>query len=461
MNYSEHCTEKKDVVIIGAGLTGLSLAVQLKKRGFSIVIIEKSNRIGGQIRTIHEQGFVIESGPNTGSGASKEVLGLFNDLSSYCEIEFAREESEKRLIWKNEKFHVLPSGLLGGITTPLFTIKDKIRILGEPWRKKGVDPDETVGAMAKRRLGKSFVDYAVDPFLSGIYAGDAYSLITRHALPKLYNLEQNYGSFIRGGIAKSKEAKKNGEVNTKKGIFSTKGGMEKLPQAMGKYIGLENIILSSENLLIQSEDGEWKVVCRKNGTELSFNSRHVITTVGAYALSDLLPFISQSEMNKITNVRYAPIVQIAVGVKDKLNLDFKAFGGLLSSKDMEDFLGILFPSSCFEGRAPEKGVLFSFFMGGMKRKELTELSDYEIKEKVIKSFHRMLGFPIDKKPDLIRIFRYKHAIPQYEKSSEERFKTIKGIEDKYVGLHIAGNLRDGIGMAHRITQASVLGKEIV
>lgn len=461
MNYSEHFTEKIDVVIIGAGLTGLSTAVQLKKRGLSVVIIEKSDRVGGQIRTIHEQGFVIESGPNTGSGASEEVLGLFDDLSPYCQIEFAREESKKRLIWKNDKFNALPSGLVGGIITPLFTLKDKIRILGEPWRKKGVDPDETVGAMAERRLGQSFVDYAVDPFLSGIYAGDAYSLIARHALPKLYNLEQNYGSFIRGGIAKSREAHKKDGKNAKKGIFSTKGGMEKLPQAMEKYIGQENIILSSENLLIQPQEDNWKVVCEKNGVKLSFSSRHVISTVGAYALPKLLPFISQLEMAKITNVRYAPIVQIAVGVKDRLNLDFNAFGGLVSSKDKEDFLGILFPSSCFERRAPQNGALFSFFMGGMKRKDLTALSDQEIEEKVVQSFHRMLGFPIDKKPDLIRIFRYKHAIPQYEKTSEERFDSIKSVENKYPGLHIAGNLRDGIGMAHRIIQASILEKEIV
>ncbi len=100
-------------------------------------------------------------------------------------------------------------------------------------------------------------------------------------------------------------------------------------------------------------------------------------------------------------------------------------------------------------------------MGGMKRKDLTALSDQEIEEKVVQSFHRMLGFPIDKKPDLIRIFRYKHAIPQYEKTSEERFDSIKSVENKYPGLHIAGNLRDGIGMAHRIIQASILEKEIV
>lgn len=460
MDYLEHLAGKRDVIIIGGGITGLTTAVQLKKRGISVVIIEKTDRVGGQIRTVHDEGFVIECGPNTGSGASKEVMDLFNDLSPYCEIEFAKEESKKRLIWKNNKFNALPSGLIGGVITPLFTLKDKIRILGEPWRKKGNDPDETVGALAERRLGKSFVDYAVDPFLSGIYAGDANALITRHALPKLYNLEQNYGSFIRGGIAKSRESIKKERDNTKKGIFSTKGGMENLPKAMAKYIGEENIILSSENVVIQPNENEWSVMYEKNGAKHLFTSRHVISTVGAYALPDLLPFVALEEKNKLSNVRYAPIVQIAVGVRDRLGLDFRAFGGLVSSKDKEDFLGILFPSSCFEGRSPHGGALFSFFMGGMKRKELTELSDEKIEEKVVQSFHRMLGFPKDKKPDLIKIFRYKYAIPQYEKSTEERLKSVENVEAKYPRLHIAGNLRDGIGMAHRIIQATALGKKI-
>lgn len=451
----------KDIIIVGAGLTGLSAAVQLKKRGFSVAVIEKSDRVGGQIRTFRENGFVLESGPNTGSGASEEVLELFAELSPNCEIEFARKEAEKRLIWKNGKFHELPHSLWGGINTPLFTFSDKFRILGEPFRAKGTDPDETVAQLASRRLGKSFVDYAVDPFLSGIYAGDPESLITRHALPKLYNLEQNYGSFIRGAIAKAKEAKKNSQPKDKKGVFSVKGGMENLPNAMAKYIGDDNIFLQAGNSRILQENDHWKTTFIKDGQTMEFTSRHVITTVGAYMLPDLLPFINRESMEKITNVRYAPVVQVAVGVKEKGAMKFDAFGGLISSKDNEDILGILFPSSCFSGRSPENGVLFSFFMGGIKRKELTEMDDNKIEEIVVQAFHRMLNFPQGKKPDLIRIFRHKYAIPQYEKSSEERFRQITELEQRYPGLHIAGNLLDGIGMAHRITQGYKIGKEIV
>ena len=76
------------------------------------------------------------------------------------------------------KFHALPAGPVAAITTPLFTLKDKFRILGEPWRKKGNDPNESVGSLAQRRLGRSFFEYAVDPFVSGVYAGDPMKLTT-------------------------------------------------------------------------------------------------------------------------------------------------------------------------------------------------------------------------------------------------------------------------------------------
>ena len=449
-----------DILIIGAGLTGLSAGVELKKRSKDFMILEKSERVGGQIHSYSENGFLFESGPTTGSGASDEVMEMFSDLESLCEVEFAKKKSEKRLIWKNGKFHALPSGLISAVTTPLFNFSDKIRILGEPFRKKGNNPDESVASLTKRRLGKSFLAYAVDPFLSGIYAGNPETLVTRHALPKLYNLEQNYGSFIGGSIAKAKEAKKNPPKNAKKGIFSAKGGLESLPKAMAQYIGSEKIILSADNITILPENGKWKITYQKDGENVTIISNQLISTIGSYNLPQVFPFIEKEKMNNLTNAQYAPVIQVAVGMKDKMNLDFNAFGALFSSKDKQDFLGILFPSSCFTNRSPEDGVLFSFFMGGMKRKDIFDWTDTQITETVTAALHTHLGFPKETQPALLRIFRHKYAIPQYEKSSDIRFETIRQLETEYKGLHIAGNLRDGIGMAHRIIQGINLGKTI-
>ena len=446
--------QNRDIVVIGAGLTGLTTAYHLRKQGRDVLVIEKENRIGGQIRTYSEKGFVFESGPNTGVVSFPEVRELFDDLDD-CQLEIARESSKRRLIWKGNRFHALPSGPVEAVTTPLFRLSDKIRILGEPWRKQGDNPDESVGALAQRRLGKSFYEYAIDPFISGVYAGDPMRLTTRYAMPKLYNLEANYGSFIRGAIAKAKEPKTDRDRLATKKVFSAAGGLTQMVEAIAK--GLD-IITSAQDVKINpSDDGTWRVTF--NGME-EIRCRQVVTTVGAYALPALLPFIPEEQMQPISRLYYAPVIQVCVGIRDTQNHVFPAFGGLVPSKEQKPVLGILFPSECFEGRAPEGGALDSYFIGGTRHADDMQKSDDEIRETVLDLFHSMLKYPADMQPDLIRIFRHERAIPQYWSDSGERFRRIEELQTRYPGLILAGNMRDGIGMANRIHQGAMVAEAL-
>ena len=447
--------QQHEIVVIGAGLTGLSTAFHLHRQGRDVVILEKADRVGGQIHTYHENGFTFESGPNTGVVSFPEVAELFQMLEGSCQLEVARESSKRRLIWKGNRFHELPCSPVSAITTPLFRLSDKFRILGEPWRKKGTDPDEPVGALAARRLGKSFYEYAVDPFVSGVYAGDPMKLTTRYALPKLYNLEANYGSFIRGAIAKAKEPKTDRDRLATKKVFSAVGGLQRLVEALSKDL---RIITSANNLKVMpTADGQWS--CTYNGTE-EIVCRKVVTTVGAYALPALLPFIPEAQMQKMSNLFYAPIIQVILGVKNTRGLDFPAFGGLVPSKEQKRVLGILFPSSCFEQRCPDGGALYSYFIGGARHTDYLQKSDDEIREITLEAFHSMLKYPADMQPDLLRIFRHEHAIPQYWSDSGERFATIEALQQQYPGLMLAGNMRDGIGMGNRIHQGATIASSI-
>ena len=447
--------QQHEIVVIGAGLTGLSTAFHLHRQGRDVVILEKADRVGGQIHTYHENGFTFESGPNTGVVSFPEVAELFQMLEGSCQLEIARESSKRRLIWKGDRFHELPSSPVSAITTPLFRLSDKFRILGEPWRKKGTDPDEPVGALAARRLGKSFYEYAVDPFVSGVYAGDPMKLTTRYALPKLYNLEANYGSFIRGAIAKAKEPKTDRDRLATKKVFSAVGGLQRLVEALSKDL---RIITGANNLKVMpTADGQWS--CTYNGTE-EIVCRKVVTTVGAYALPALLPFIPEAQMQKMSNLFYAPIIQVILGVKNARGLDFPAFGGLVPSKEQKRVLGILFPSSCFEQRCPDGGALYSYFIGGARHTDYLQKSDDEIREITLEAFHSMLKYPADMQPDLLRIFRHEHAIPQYWSDSGERFATIEALQQQYPGLILAGNMRDGIGMGNRIHQGATIANSI-
>jgi len=444
---------KRDIVVIGAGITGMTCAFQLKRKGKDVEVLECQDRIGGQINTQHIDGFTFESGPNTGVVKYPEVVELFEQLNGACELETALESSKRRLIWKGDRFHALPSGLKSAITTPLFKFSDKLRILGEPWRAKGTDPNESVGSLAARRLGQSFVDYAVDPFLSGVYAGDPYKLPARCALPKLYQLEQNYGSFIRGSIAKAKLPKTERDRKATKKVFSAKGGFSNLINALANAIGFDNITTSAADIRINPEADGWLITYNKGGVEHSLQCNKVVTTCGAYSLPALLPFVDKATMDDLNNLFYAPVVQIGVGLSDCNGNQWKAFGGLIPSKEKKDVLGILFPSACFVGRCPEPGAAMAYFIGGARHPEFLDKSDEELTSLVNSTLTEMLKYPDGKKADAIRIFRHQRAIPQYQPNTDQRLAAIEKIQAQYPNICIAGNLRDGIGIGDRIKQA--------
>ena len=447
-----------DTIVIGAGLTGLTTAHTLRKHGKEVVVLEKTNRIGGQIQTHRQDGFTFESGPNTGVVSYPEVAELFKDLEKEgCTLEEAHNEAKQRWIWKGKKFYALPSNLITAIRTPLFSWTDKFGILLEPFRAKGTNPNEDVASMVVRRLGKSYLNFAVDPFISGVYAGDPHSLITRYALPKLYNLEQNYGSFIRGGIAKGRERKTERDRLATKKVFSAEGGLQRLIDTLGRSVGETNIVLGAQDLHLQPTEQGWEAeYAQADGTVCRVVAQQVVTTVGAYALPSLLPFAPKGLIDAITSLRYAPVVQVSVGFGDVNGQRNKAFGGLVPSCENRRILGVLFPASCFEGRAPVQGDLFSVFVGGIKHPEVMDMSDVELTQLVLAELRQMLHLSADLQPTLLRIFRHRHAIPQYEVSSGERFEAISTLQGQYKGLIVGGNLRNGIGMADRIKQGTAI-----
>lgn len=451
-----------DILIVGAGLTGLTLAYYLKKAGKKVVVAERSDKPGGVIRTCTENGFTFETGPNTGILSTPEIVDLFEELAPGVVPETPGSASRSRWIWKKGKWHALPSGMASAVSTPLFTASDKLRILTEPFRKRGSDPDETVAGLVRRRLGASYLDYAVDPFISGIYAGDPDRLITRHALPKLYNLEQDHGSFIRGAFKKKLSQKDDREKKATREVFSVKGGLQKLTDAMAGRLNGDELLLNCRSVSVMPEEDGFTTNISLSSPEksLSIRSSKVITTISSNNLSEVVNFLPSDYLKAITDLDYAKVVQVIAGYSNWDGIPVNAFGGLIPSREKRDALGILFPSSIFEGRAPEKGALLSVFLGGIKRPDMILKSDEELKSVTIKEINETLA-PVNKYPDMLKVFRYHYAIPQYEKSTEDRLEAIGKAELEYPGLILAGNIRDGIGMADRVKQARTIAEQVI
>ena len=446
---------EKKVAIIGAGITGLTTAFYLKAAGIPFHIFEKASRTGGVIETVKKDGFVFEKGPNSGVLANTETVEFFEELKNHCSPEPARPEAEKRLIWKNGKWHSLPSGIIGGITTPLFTWRDKFRLLGEPFRKKGTNPDETLSEMVIRRMGQSFLDYAIDPFILGIYAGDPAYIVPKYALPKLYQLEQDYGSFIGGAIKKRKEKKSAAEKKVTRKIFSVEGGLQELTNTLTTLVGKENITLNCPPLSFERNENRYLLRIKEKKERFT----HVVSTVNSATLPVLFPFIEARRWAPITSLKYAAVTEVAIGFKKWEGISLKAFGGLIPFKEKRNILGILFMSSLFKNRAPEGGALLTTFVGGMRRPDLALLKDDELYSLVNKELK--ITLKTSHEPDLFEYTTHRQAIAQYGADSEERFKTIASLELQYPGLYLGGSIRDGIGLADRIKQAHFMAEDII
>ncbi len=448
--------EKKKVAILGAGITGLVTAYYLKKAGIAFRIFEKSTHIGGVIDTREQDGFVYERGPNSGVIANAETAELFEELGSRCKLEIANASSARRLIWKEGKWHALPSGIVGGITTPLFSLNDKLRLLGEPFRKKGNNPNETLAHLVIRRMGQSFLDYAIDPFILGIYAGNPDYLVPKYALPKLYRLEQDYGSFIGGAIKKKRKKKSPEEKKATREIFSVEGGLQHLTNTLAAILGEKNIETGCEDIFVTKSGDNFQVHYKGQQDDFS----HLVSTVNAGVLPKLFPFVEIKQWQPVTNLVYAKVTEVAIGFKKWNGIPLDAFGGLIPFKEKRNLLGVLFMSSLFRNRVPKDGALLTTFVGGTRKPELAELNEETLYQLVKKELEITMELE-NAEPDLFEFATHQHAIAQYGADSEERFRAIANIELLHRGFYLAGSIRDGIGLADRIKQAHFMAEDII
>lgn len=442
----------KKIAIIGAGITGLSAAFYAKKNGNEVTVFEKDSRVGGVIRTFRKNGFIYETGPSTSVVSLPEVVELFEDLKIGNLLEEAPSIAGNRYILKKGSLHALPSGPLSGLSTPLFSFKDKFGILLEPFRKRGEDPNETLSSLVRRRLGESILDYAVDPFVSGVYAGNPDQMIPKYALPKLYNLEQNYGSFIRGSIQKMKQPKSERDKKATKKTFSVKGGLEVLVRHLEQAIGKENFVMG-ESPAVVPENGSYKV--RAGEREFGPFER-IIYTAGASHVFEVFPF-AEENFPDAGKVLYAKVAELAIGFNKWEGVPLDGFGALMPFKEKRDILGILYMSSLFKDRSPEGGALLAVFVGGLRHPEFHDMPDDDLKEMVGKDVQKILRIP-DFKPDLFEISRHEEAIPQYDLKTPGRKAAYSAIEKAYPGILMGGNGIDGIGMSARIAQGRALAE---
>ncbi|WOO39631.1 protoporphyrinogen oxidase [Rubellicoccus peritrichatus] len=450
------------VAIIGAGISGLTAAYELKKAGWQVRILESSDRIGGAIQSQLDKGFLIEGGPNTMMVHSQETLDFLVEIGLEDTILEPNSTSNKRFIVRNGKPQAIPMSPLSAITTPLFSPAGKLRLLGDVFvRKSNNLVEESVAAFVSRRVGPEFLDYAINPFVGGIFAGDPKRLSLQHAFPRMAALEKEHGSLILGAIAKMRSkraAKKAGTPSFKPRMLSFQNGMHMLPTALEKKLS-ENITRGVELKEIKKSN-QWNLSWSyKDGYE-NDHFDHVIVTAPAFKIEKLpLPAQLKKDLSVLSEIPHPPVSSLYLGYRrEQVKHPLDGFGVLIPEVEKRKVLGALFSSSLFENRAPEGHVGLTVFIGGSRQPDLAK----KPKETLTEIAHNDLKNLLDLSgaPQFVKHTYWPQAIPQYTLGYDRYLNAIAQAEKEFSELHFIGNYRNGISVAQCLENGRKCGIEI-
>jgi len=440
------------IAVVGAGITGLTAAYKLQNSNFDVTLFERKGEPGGSIKTVRKSGWQIEYGPNTLLLKDAKVAGFIEEIGLAGDKVTANPDAEKRFIVKNGELQALPYSLISAVSTPLFSISAKLRIIAEPLITRNKNRDQTIADFAERRLGKEFLDYAINPFVAGIFANRPENLSLRHTLPMMDELEADYGSLIWGQIAGSKKRKK--RDGTDRELISFRQGMQQLPLTIAK--GLKNLHLNHEVKMIEKRGEEW-IIQTQMGDFGPFDQ--VILNIPTHKWNRSLIPMDEAEFNTLQKVNYPPLSVMLLGyMKDHIEHPLDGFGFLVPEKERRDILGALFSSTLFKGRAPDDCHLLTVFVGGGRQPDLASMDS----EQMIKMIELELKDLIGLKGEAVfkdHVF-WPNSIPGYHVGYDEILETLSDIENRNRSLHLAGNFRKGVSVPDCIKNGLKLAERI-
>ncbi|MEJ2545301.1 MAG: protoporphyrinogen oxidase [Calditrichaceae bacterium] len=452
--------KRKRIAIVGAGISGLCCAYWLDKNGFDVHVYEKDNRIGGSIITEKEEGYLIDLGPNSALETSDTLRELIRELGLEDQKIYGNEASNNRYVVRDGKLHPIPMSPPKFLKTKLFSTSAKLRLLKEPFIKPTDGNDISLADFVRYRLGGEFLDYAINPFVAGVYAGDPENLSTQAAFPKLYALEQKYGSFIKGTIKGARERKKRGEVSKDRAkLFSFIDGMQIFPDTIAAKLD-GKITLNAQVEVLNKNNGRLAVEIESNGKKDIKNFDLVLLSTPADGLSKILSNLASKEAGRIEKTEYPPVAVVFMGFKqDKILRDLDGFGFLIPKVENKQILGSIWSSNIFPKRAPEGYAAFTTFVGGTRQPENGLLPDDKLEEIVLKDLNDLVG--LNGTPDFIKIKKWQRAIPQYTMGYPEVQQMFGDLENRFPGLYFAGNFRRGIGMGDSVLSAHETVQKII
>lgn len=466
----------KSVAIIGAGITGLTAAFYLKRKGLAVTVYEASGRVGGVIQSLRKNGYLAEFGPNTLLETSPKISQLIKDAGLQSRRLDPDPKAEARYVVRYGRPIAMPSAPPKFFTTDLFTWKAKLAVLREPFikpRRDGVE--ESIGQFVVRRFNQEFLDHAIDALVAGIYAGDPNKLSVVHAFPKLKALEDNYGSMIKGQILGARERKKRGEVAKDRAPkFSFDEGLQVLPDTLAAQLG-DAVKLNTAVTKLSKTSTGW-TVHTQTASGGTIEERDAVIFCGtAPKLAELeitgapsAASASHEQRNEpsrssalqiFAEIRYPPVASVVLGFRrEDVTHDCCGFGMLIPKIEGFKILGTIFSSALFPNRAPAGHLTLTTYVGGERYPELALLPEAKLVELVCADLQKLLG--VRGQPTFRHVVVYPRAIPQYNVGYGRFKELMTKLEADAPGFFLAGHYRDGVSLSDSIVSGISVSERV-
>jgi protoporphyrinogen/coproporphyrinogen III oxidase len=481
------------VAIVGGGIAGLTSAYELEKAceaGADIryTLFEAREQLGGSLASETVNGIVLERGPDSFLTEKPAGAELCRELGLGDQLTPSNDANRKTYILVKNRLVPLPDGLMFLIPTklvptaltslfsPSTKIKMALELLHPPRPSEG---DESVAALVQRHFGQEAVDRLADPLLSGIYGGDATQLSARTVLPKLVEMETQYGSLTRGMLAAHKQMREkmaamraaaaNGpgaqagqKPSAPRTIFTTlKGGLQQLVDALEARLNPQWVKKSTPITGLERDRHGWRL--HWSDTDELYDA--VILASPAWAAGKLLAPTDAALGDELSAIPYSSSITVNL-VFDEAQIGPlpEGFGFLVPAVEGRAMLACTFVHRKFVGRTPTGKAVLRAFLGGAKNEALLDQSDEVLIATVRRELSEILGARIvgpHIPAEATQVSRWRRAMAQYAVGHQDRMKRVKEHVAALPGLRLAGNAYDGIGIPDCIRTGRNAAKELI
>lgn len=439
------------MAIAGAGISGLTLAFELEKRGISALVLECERRAGGKIESERRDGFLCERGP--ASYLDRE--GRIADLARALGINevHATDAAERRLVVADGHLHDTPLDASALIRSRLLSLRAKLRLLGDlivPRGPASSGGEESVTQFGDRRLGRLASARLLQPLVSGLYAGDPSQISLPSAFPYVASLEREYRSLMLGMRA---ERKKAGETEGAR-LSSFAGGLTDLTEALGRALG-DRLRLGVRLTAVHRAGKGFRLVVESSGAVNEMDVDAVVLALPAHAATTVVAPLDRNLSELLSRIAYVPVTLVHLGYPaSALPRPIHAYGFFVPSDEPLRILGAIFTSEIFPDHAPTGQVLFSVRTCGTRHPEGMNMTDDELVDLAHHDLAGLLG--LHDRPCFSLLARHQRALPQYTLGHRDRLVGLELGERRWPGLYLHGNAYHNAGVPELVSRSGKL-----